>query len=102
MYMYIPHRSPPLPSRQSRLREEVWAVCGKPESAGGTAAAGCRAPTYEDLGSMPQLGWVIQEALRLYPPAPNIARTGEELRRPLLSTSDLSLPRKRSRQGRDT
>ena len=39
-------------------------------------ASTCRPPTYDDLGTLSQLGWVINESLRLYPPGVAVGRFG--------------------------
>ena len=45
------------PEAERRVVEEVRAVCGE------------RPPTIDDLELLPYTGWVIDESLRLYPPA---------------------------------
>ncbi|KPF69852.1 hypothetical protein IP84_02760 [beta proteobacterium AAP99] len=50
-------------SWQSRLREEL-----------GTGAAARALPDLEALNALAGLGWVVKEALRLFPPIPTLAR----------------------------
>ena len=61
------------PEWQTRLREEVWAVCGRPGVPGAHVAG-----SHEDLASMPLLQCAFLETLRLYPPAPVILREALE------------------------
>lgn len=55
------------PAEQARLAEELDAVLGPGE--------GGRMPTWDDLGKLPRTRAVLDEALRLYPPAWVITRT---------------------------
>ena len=47
--------------------EEAWLHAELDEGLGG------RAPTYEDLARLPYTRWVVEEAMRLYPPAPGLS-----------------------------
>jgi cytochrome P450 len=85
MYLLAQH-----PEWQERIRREVWGVCGRPTqpveqpgdtekglASGPSCSSDYRAPTYDDIAALPELGWVVNETLRLYPPAAQIARSGE-------------------------
>lgn len=49
------------PAEEAKLWEELARVLGG------------RTPTYDDLANLPYTRWVIEESMRLYPPAPGIS-----------------------------
>lgn len=61
------------PEWQTRLREEVWAACGRPGDGNHHPPA-----SYKDISAMPLVQCVIYEALRLYPPLWNILRQARQ------------------------
>jgi cytochrome P450 len=66
------------PEAQQRLHAELDGVLGGSGSPGGPSAPGAlRAPTWEDLRDLPWTRAVVDESLRLYPPAWVVTRRAD-------------------------
>lgn len=60
---------------QTRLREEVWSVCGRP----GDVASPARPPaSYSDIAALPLLNCAVYEVLRIFPPIATVLREALE------------------------
>lgn len=65
------------PRAQERLHAELDAVLGSGPAGGPAGGRGHRAPTWEDLRALPWTRAVVDESLRLYPPAWVVTRRAE-------------------------